>query len=39
MDRFLRISGTGAHLTWRVKDRAKSVPFKTLRPCPTALSW
>ena len=34
MDRFLRFSGTGAHLTWRVKDRAKSVPFKTLKTLP-----
>ena len=30
MDRFLRFSGTGAHLLWRVKNGAKSVPFKTL---------
>jgi len=27
-DRFLRFSGTGAYLAWRVKDRAKSVPLK-----------
>jgi hypothetical protein len=39
MDRFLRFSGTGAHLAWRVKDGAKSVPLKTSRPCPTVLSW
>ena len=30
MDRFIRFSGTGAHLLWRVKNGAKSVPFKTL---------
>ena len=30
MDRWIRFSGTGAHLLWRVKDGAKSVPFKTL---------
>ncbi len=30
MDRWLRFSGTGAHLLWRVKNGAKSVPFKTL---------
>ena len=30
MDRWLRFSGTGAHLLWRVKNSAKSVPFKTL---------
>jgi hypothetical protein len=30
MDRWLRFSGTGAHLAWRVKNGAKSVPFKTL---------
>jgi hypothetical protein len=34
MDRFLRFSGTGAHLAWRVKDRAKSVPLKTLKTLP-----
>jgi hypothetical protein len=31
MDRWIRFSGTGAHLLWRVKNGAKSVPFKTLR--------
>ena len=30
MDRWLRFSGTGAHLLWRVKNGAKCVPFKTL---------
>ena len=30
MDRWLRFSGTGAHLPWRVKNGAKCVPFKTL---------
>jgi Transposase DDE domain/Insertion element 4 transposase N-terminal len=30
MDRFIRFSGTGAHLLWRMKNGAKSVPFKTL---------
>ena len=30
MDRFIRFSGTGAHLLWRVKNGAKCVPFKTL---------
>ena len=30
MDRFIRFSGTGAHLLWRVKNGAKSVPFETL---------
>jgi hypothetical protein len=30
MDRWLRFSGAGAHLLWRVKNGAKSVPFKTL---------
>lgn len=30
MDRWIRFSGTGAHLLWRVKNGAKSVPFKTL---------
>jgi hypothetical protein len=32
MDRWLRFSATGAHLLWRVKNGAKSVPFKTLKP-------
>jgi DDE family transposase len=31
MDRWIRFSGTGAHLAWRVKNGAKSVPFKTLK--------
>ena len=31
MDRWIRFSGTGAHLLWRVKNGAKSVPFSTLR--------
>ena len=30
MDRWTRFSGTGAHLLWRVKNGAKSVPFRTL---------
>ena len=30
MDRWIRFSGTGADLLWRVKNCAKSVPFKTL---------
>jgi hypothetical protein len=31
MDRWIRFSATGAHLLWRVKNGAKSVPFKTLK--------
>ena len=31
MDRWLRFSGTGAHLLWRVKNAARSVPFAHLR--------
>jgi IS4 transposase len=31
MDRWLRFSGTGAHLLWRVKNAARSVPFRQLR--------
>ena len=34
MDRWIRFSGTGAHLCWRVKNGAKSVPFKTLKTLP-----
>ena len=31
MDRWLRFSATGAHLLWRVKNSARSVPFRQLR--------
>jgi Transposase DDE domain len=31
MDRWLRLSGTGADLLWRVRNGAKTSPFKTLR--------
>ena len=31
MDRWIRFSEAGAHLAWRVKNGAKSVPFTTLR--------
>ena len=31
MDRWIRFSARGAHLAWRVKNGAKSVPFKTVR--------
>jgi hypothetical protein len=31
MDRWLRFSGTGAHLLWRVKNTARAVPFRQLR--------
>jgi Transposase DDE domain len=31
MDRWVRFSGRGAHLAWRVKNGAKSVPFKTVQ--------
>jgi hypothetical protein len=34
MDRFLRFSASGAHLCWRVKNGAKSVPFKKLKTLP-----
>jgi hypothetical protein len=34
MDRFTGFSAAGAHLAWRVKNRAKSVPFKTIRVLP-----
>jgi hypothetical protein len=34
MHRFLRFSGTGAGLAWRIKNGAKSVPLKTIRPLP-----
>jgi hypothetical protein len=31
MDRWIRFSGAGAHLLWRVKNGAKCVPFRTLK--------
>jgi hypothetical protein len=31
MDRWLRLSAAGAHLLWRVKNAARSVPFRLLR--------
>jgi hypothetical protein len=34
MDRWIRFSATGAHLCWRVKNGAKSVPFRTLKTLP-----
>lgn len=34
MDRWLRFSARGAHLAWRARNGAKSVPFKTLRALP-----
>ena len=34
MDRWIRFSGTGAHLAWRVKNGTKSVPLKTIRVLP-----
>jgi Insertion element 4 transposase N-terminal/Transposase DDE domain len=34
MDRWLRFSAAGAHLAWRVKNGAKSVPFRTVRELP-----
>src|SRR5271168_4566714 len=34
MHRWIRFSGTGADLAWRVKNSAKSVPLKTLQTLP-----
>src|SRR6266704_1346550 len=34
MHRWIRFSGTGAHLAWRIKNGAKSVPLKTLKTLP-----
>jgi Transposase DDE domain/Insertion element 4 transposase N-terminal len=34
MHRWIRFSGTGAHLAWRVKNSAKSVPLKTVKTLP-----
>jgi hypothetical protein len=34
MHRWIRFSGTGAHLAWRIKNGAKSVPLKTIKTLP-----
>ena len=34
MNRWIRFSAAGAHLAWRIKNGAKSVPLKTLRTLP-----
>jgi Transposase DDE domain/Insertion element 4 transposase N-terminal len=34
MHRWIRFSGTGADLAWRIKNGAKSVPLKTIGPLP-----
>jgi hypothetical protein len=34
MDRRVRFSASGAHLLWRVKNAARSVPFRLLRTLP-----
>lgn len=34
MDRWIRFSATGAHLCWRVKNGARSVPFRTVKTLP-----
>jgi len=34
VNRWIRFSARGAHLAWRAKNGAKSVPFKTLRTLP-----
>ena len=34
MHRWIRFSGTGAELAWRIKNGVKSVPLKTLRTLP-----
>jgi len=34
MHRWIRLSGTGADLAWRIKNGAKSVPLKTIKTLP-----
>ena len=34
MDRWIRFSAAGAHLAWRIKNGAKSVPLRTIRTLP-----
>ena len=34
MNRWIRFFARGAHLVWRVKNGAKSVPFKTIKTLP-----
>ncbi|MGH3163575.1 MAG: IS4 family transposase [Streptosporangiaceae bacterium] len=34
MDRWIRFSAAGAHLAWRIKNGARSVPLRTIRTLP-----
>jgi Insertion element 4 transposase N-terminal len=34
MDRWIRFSAAGAHLAWRARNGAKSIPFKVIRTLP-----
>jgi hypothetical protein len=39
MDRRIRASATGAHLVWRVKNGAKSLPARLDRTLSNASAW
>ena len=39
MDRWIRASATGAHLVWRVKNGARSLPARLERTLPDASAW
>ncbi len=39
MDRWIRASATGAHLLWRVKNGARSLPARLDRTLPDASAW
>jgi Transposase DDE domain/Insertion element 4 transposase N-terminal len=39
MDRWIRAAATGAHLVWRVKNGARSLPARPERTLPDASAW
>lgn len=39
MDRWIRAAATGAHLVWRVKNGARSLPARSERTLPDASVW
>ncbi len=39
MDRWIRAAGTGAHLLWRVKNGARSLPARLSKTLPDASAW
>ena len=39
MDRWIRAAATGAHLVWRVKNGARSLPARLDQTLPDASAW